>query len=170
MHQLLATLCVASSLTLFAWGGANPTSGFCLRSLSCCRPMAIVGPILDMITVSHGVAGASCEELGCHVDMCLLRPFNASVRAHRFASSVDTPWDYNTGNRPCLNLRPLARPPIPSSPPSLRLKGKRDGETYLETWERVVDLIGHCISFPSNLLRCRAGSRQRSPKSTCKTS
>jgi hypothetical protein len=33
-YQLLATLCVASSPALFALGNADPTSEFCLRTLS----------------------------------------------------------------------------------------------------------------------------------------
>jgi hypothetical protein len=61
MCQLLATLCVFSSL---ARGSADPTGRFCLRTLSCCRPMIIVGLILDTVTVSYSVAGVSCEELG----------------------------------------------------------------------------------------------------------
>jgi hypothetical protein len=84
-----------------------------------------MGPILDTIIVSHGVAGASSEELGWHVNMCLLCPFTASVRAHRFANSVITPWGYKTGSRSCANLHPLTQPPISSSPPFLHLKRKR---------------------------------------------
>jgi hypothetical protein len=61
---MLATLCVASSLALFTWGGTDPAGGFCLRTLSCCRPMTIVWPILHMVVVSHNVADMSCEELG----------------------------------------------------------------------------------------------------------
>jgi hypothetical protein len=38
MHQLLVTLCVASSLALVAQGGFEPTSGFHLRTLSFGRP------------------------------------------------------------------------------------------------------------------------------------
>jgi hypothetical protein len=33
--QLLATLCVALSVVLFARGNADPTGGFCLQTLSC---------------------------------------------------------------------------------------------------------------------------------------
>jgi hypothetical protein len=40
--QLLATLCAALSLTLFALGGADLTGGFCLRTLSFGRPTTIV--------------------------------------------------------------------------------------------------------------------------------
>jgi hypothetical protein len=40
--QLLATLCVSLFLALFALGGANPTDGFCLRTLSFGRPMTIM--------------------------------------------------------------------------------------------------------------------------------
>jgi hypothetical protein len=104
MRQLLGTLCVTSSLAL---GGADPTGGFCLRTLSCCRPTAIVGPILDTVIVSHCVAGASCVELGWRVNMCLLRPFTASIRVHRFVSSIVTLWGYKAGSRPCVNLHPL---------------------------------------------------------------
>jgi hypothetical protein len=37
VHQLLATLCVALSLTLFALGGADPIRGFCLQTLGFSR-------------------------------------------------------------------------------------------------------------------------------------
>jgi hypothetical protein len=67
-----------------------------------------MGPILDMIIVSCGVAGVSYEELWCHVNICLLHPFIVSVRAHHFASSVVTPQGYKAGSRPCMDLRPLA--------------------------------------------------------------
>jgi hypothetical protein len=77
--QQLTTLCVTLSLARFAWGDANLTDGFCLRTLSYCRPMAIMGPILDMITVSHDVVDTSCEELGWCVNICLLCPFTALV-------------------------------------------------------------------------------------------
>jgi hypothetical protein len=40
--QLLATLCVALSLAMFALGGADPTGGLFLRTLSIGRPTAIV--------------------------------------------------------------------------------------------------------------------------------
>jgi hypothetical protein len=39
LRQLLATLCVTLSLTLFALGGADLAGGFCLRTLSFGRPM-----------------------------------------------------------------------------------------------------------------------------------
>jgi hypothetical protein len=38
MGQLLATLCVASSLALVALGGSDLSGGFCLRILSFGRP------------------------------------------------------------------------------------------------------------------------------------
>jgi hypothetical protein len=49
---LLATLCVALSLGLVALGGADPTSGFYLRTLRIGRPMTKGGPILDTIAIS----------------------------------------------------------------------------------------------------------------------
>jgi hypothetical protein len=108
MCQLLATLCVALSLTLFTLGGANPTDRFCLRTLSYCRPMAIVGPVLDTIAISYDVADTSCKKLGWLVNMCLLHPFTAPVRACHFTSSVVTAWGYKAGGRPCVNLHPFA--------------------------------------------------------------
>jgi hypothetical protein len=39
MHQLLATLCIASSLALVSLGGSNLASGFHLRTLSFGRPL-----------------------------------------------------------------------------------------------------------------------------------
>jgi hypothetical protein len=38
---------------MFALGGAESTGVFCLRTLSFSRPTTIVGPILDMVAVSH---------------------------------------------------------------------------------------------------------------------
>jgi hypothetical protein len=70
--QLLVTLCVTSSLALFARGGASQTGAFCLRTMSYCRPTAIVGPIFDTVVVSCDVAGASCDELGWRVNLGLL--------------------------------------------------------------------------------------------------
>jgi hypothetical protein len=64
MCQMLATLCVASSLTLFALGGSDPTGGFHLGTLRVAGPSAIMGPILDTIVVYHNVEGALYEELG----------------------------------------------------------------------------------------------------------
>jgi hypothetical protein len=61
--QLLATLCVALSLALFALGGADPTGEFCLRTLGFVGPSAIMSPIFYMIAVSHAViACVMCEE------------------------------------------------------------------------------------------------------------
>jgi hypothetical protein len=94
--------------------------------------------------------------------------FTVLVWACCFISLVVTPWGYKAGNRLYANLRPLARPPIVSSPPSLWLK--KDRESDLETGERVVELTGRCSSFPSSPWHCRVGSRQRSCKSTCKNS
>jgi hypothetical protein len=91
MRQLLVTHCVASSLALFTRGGTDPTSEFCLQTLSYCRTMTIMGPILDTVVVSHDVVVASCEEWEWHINLCLLCPFTVSIRAHRFASSVVTP-------------------------------------------------------------------------------
>jgi hypothetical protein len=53
--------------------------------------MAIMGPILDTVVVSHDVVVALCKEWEWHINLCLLRPFTVFVRAHRFASSVVTP-------------------------------------------------------------------------------
>jgi hypothetical protein len=86
VHQLLATLCVILSLTLFALDGTDPTGRFCLRTMSYSRATTIVEPILDTVVVSCAVVGTSCEELGRCVNIGLLR----LVRAHRFASSVIT--------------------------------------------------------------------------------
>jgi hypothetical protein len=144
-HQLLATLYVASSLALFALGSSDLTGGFCLRTLIYCMPTTIVGPILDTVVVSRDVEGASCEELGWHLNSCLLRPFTTSVRAHRFASSVVTLWDYE------------------------KSKGKVEREEDLETGERVIELTWCCLFSPSKPWRSRAGPRRRSRKSTYNT-
>jgi hypothetical protein len=60
--QLLATLCVSLSLTLFAMGSGDPTGRFYLRTLSFSRPMTIMGPILDTVVVSRVVERMICEE------------------------------------------------------------------------------------------------------------
>jgi hypothetical protein len=39
MGQMLATLCVALSLALFALGGSDPTGEFRLGTMSICRPL-----------------------------------------------------------------------------------------------------------------------------------
>jgi hypothetical protein len=61
MSQLLATLCVALSLTL---GGSNQSSEFRLRRVSFSRtPLAIDGLVGDMVYVSLVVTvGAMREE------------------------------------------------------------------------------------------------------------
>jgi hypothetical protein len=83
-----------------------------------------MGPILNMVDISCNVEGVSCEELGWPVNLCLLRPFTAPIRAYHFASSVVTLWAIKLAATPCVNLLALARHPIVSSPPSLRLKRK----------------------------------------------
>jgi hypothetical protein len=53
MRQLLATLCVTSSLTLVALSGSDLTGGY---------PTAVMGPILDTVVISCDVEGASYKE------------------------------------------------------------------------------------------------------------
>jgi hypothetical protein len=73
--------------------------------------------------------GVACKPM-------FLMPFlTTPVRARRFASLVVTLQGYKAGNCLCVNLHPLARSPITSSPPSLQLKRKR--EIDLETGESV---------------------------------
>jgi hypothetical protein len=63
MRQLLATICVALSLTLVALDNSDPSNGFLLRSLSFIRLPTIEGPIGDTTYVSLvGTVGAICEE------------------------------------------------------------------------------------------------------------
>jgi hypothetical protein len=81
MLHLLATLCVDLSLTLFALDSSNSTGGFCIKTLTYCRPTTIMGPILDKVGVSCNVEGTSCEELEWRVNSCLLRPCTVPVRA-----------------------------------------------------------------------------------------
>jgi hypothetical protein len=66
---VLAILFVDLSLALFALGGANPTIGFPLSTLSFSRSTTIVGPILDMVVIPHAVEGTMCEESGRHVSI-----------------------------------------------------------------------------------------------------
>jgi hypothetical protein len=101
MHQMLATLCVTSSLALVALGGRDPTSGFHLETLSVAGPSAIARPILDTLVVSHDVEGTSCEELGWRVNSCLLHLFTMPAGPHHFASSVVTSWGYNASGHSC---------------------------------------------------------------------
>jgi hypothetical protein len=51
MHQMLATLCVTSSLALFPLRGSDPTGRFHLGTLSIAAPSAIVRPVLDTVAV-----------------------------------------------------------------------------------------------------------------------
>jgi hypothetical protein len=53
MRQLLATLCVALSLALFAQGGADLADRFCLKTLSYSRPKVIMGPFLDTVSARN---------------------------------------------------------------------------------------------------------------------
>jgi hypothetical protein len=99
---MLSTLCVASCLSLFALAGSDPTGGFHLGTLSIAGPSLIMGPILDMVAISRDVEGTSCEEMGWHINSCLLHLFTTPARALRFASSVVTLWGYKYGSHPCV--------------------------------------------------------------------
>jgi hypothetical protein len=89
--MLLATLCAALSIALFALGGADTIGGFCLQTLSFGRPTVIMRPIWDTIVVPHVViAGKMCKKSRRRVNMGLLR----LVRVCRFTSSVVTPWGH----------------------------------------------------------------------------
>jgi hypothetical protein len=79
MCQLLATLCVTSSLALFALGGPDPTSKFHLRTLSYHRPTTIVGPVLHAVVISYNAEGVLYEELGWRINSCLLHHLTVSV-------------------------------------------------------------------------------------------
>jgi hypothetical protein len=60
--QLLATLCVALSLALFALGSVDLIGVFGLQTLSFSSPTVIVGPVLVMVAVFHNVEGVICKE------------------------------------------------------------------------------------------------------------
>jgi hypothetical protein len=93
MCQLVATLCVALFLALFALGGSDPTSRVCLRTLSFAGPSTIMGPVWDTVVVPRGiVAGTKCEAciLGLHY------PLLPIVRAEPLTSSVVTLWGYKS--------------------------------------------------------------------------
>jgi hypothetical protein len=62
-----------------------------------------MGPVFNMFTISCNVVGTPCEELERHVNMGLLRPFTAPVRAHHFATLVLTPWGYKASGHPMLS-------------------------------------------------------------------
>jgi hypothetical protein len=101
---------------------SDPIGGFHLRTLSVASPSAIMGPILDTVVISHDVEGVSCEELGWHINSCLLCLFVVPTRAQHLASSVVTPRAIKLMAAPMRKLRHLAQSPIVSLPPSLRLK------------------------------------------------
>jgi hypothetical protein len=113
-RQLLVTLCVTLSLTLFALGSADLSGGFSLGTLSFGRPTVIVGPILDTFVVSRDAEGTVCEELGRSANMGLLRLLLLFVRARFLAFSVVTPHGYKVKRSPlctptssCTNKRCL---------------------------------------------------------------
>jgi hypothetical protein len=64
------------------------------------QPLGNCGAILGTVVVSRDIEGTSYEELGWHINLCLLRLFIAPARAHRFASLVVTPRGYKAGGRP----------------------------------------------------------------------
>jgi hypothetical protein len=64
MRQMLATLCVTSSLALVAPSGYDPTGGFHFGILSIAGPLAIVGLVMDTIAISHDLEGVSCDDMG----------------------------------------------------------------------------------------------------------
>jgi hypothetical protein len=82
---------------MFALGGADLASGFCLRTLSFGRPMTNMGTILDIVVVSRAViVGTTCEESGRHVNMGLPHLLLCLASAHCFASSIVTPRGYKS--------------------------------------------------------------------------
>jgi phosphoribosyl-dephospho-CoA transferase len=50
-----------------------------------------VGPVLDIVVISHDVESLSDDEFGWRVNSCLLCLFTSPARAHHFVSSVVTP-------------------------------------------------------------------------------
>jgi hypothetical protein len=54
-------LCCSIPHSIFS-GRTDMTSGFCLRTLSFSRPIAIMWPILDTVIISCTVEGVICEE------------------------------------------------------------------------------------------------------------
>jgi hypothetical protein len=168
--QMLATLCVTPSLALIALGSSNLTDMFHLGTLSVGRTLGNHGSHFGYDCHSRDVEGAPYEELGWHVNLCLLHLFTAPAWAHCFASLVVTLWGYKAGGHSCT--QPTSSCTIfhrlPASFP-MQLKEERDRETCLEI-RGVVDFIGCCISFPSRPFQSCVGPRRRSCKSTYKTS
>jgi hypothetical protein len=132
MSQMRATLCVISSIALVALGGSDLTGGLCLGTLSVAGLSTIVGSILDMVVVSWDVEGTSCKELGWHINSCLLCLFTALARAHCFAPRLLHHGAIKLAVTPAHKLHHLARSPIVSPPPSLRLRRKGDRKIDLE--------------------------------------
>jgi hypothetical protein len=58
-----------------------------------------VASFLALFVVSRDVEGALCEEVGWHVNSCLLRLFIVPARARCIASLIVTPWGYKDGGR-----------------------------------------------------------------------
>jgi hypothetical protein len=73
--------------------------------------------ILDTVAISHDVVGVSCEELGWHVNSCLL-PTALPPRLLYYGA-------IKLMVAPVRNLHPLVGSPIVSPSPSLRVKRER---------------------------------------------
>jgi hypothetical protein len=89
MCQLLATICVASSLALVALGGSDPIDGFRIGTLSFGRPLDNRGAYF-------------------RYNCCIPRCRGWRVEPYRFASSVVTSWGIKLAVAPTCNLRPFA--------------------------------------------------------------
>jgi hypothetical protein len=124
-RQMLATLCMALSLTLVALGGSDPTGGFHLGTLSFVGLSTIMRPILDTIAVFHDVDGVSYEELGWCINSFILCLFTVPTKPCHFASLVVTPRCYKAGGRSYAQP-PSARMMSPCFPFSFPMTEKKE--------------------------------------------
>jgi hypothetical protein len=92
-----------------------------------------VGPILDMVAVSHDVDGALYEEMGCSMNSCVVHLFTMPARTRRFASSIVPLRVYKACDHPSVQptFSRMISHHLPASFPTW-LKRKRDRETDLE--------------------------------------
>jgi hypothetical protein len=121
MCQLLATLCVTSSLTLVTLGGSDPSSGFRLLTLSFSRPPAI--NICFYIPCSH----SRCDVRGVGEAGKLSLP-SPLLRLRGPSRLTTDTVGFKAGSCPCAPLYPFTPSTILSLPPSLHLKKERGTE------------------------------------------
>jgi hypothetical protein len=95
MRQMLATLCVALSLTLVALGGPDPTGGFHLGTLSFGRHLDNHGARLGYnFCMPCCRSWGDVQRVGEVFKLSLLHPYYVLRRPSRFTPLVVTLWGY----------------------------------------------------------------------------